>query len=283
VRTSSPDAQRDPIVFVHGLGEAVLDSDIVFFGSLSASRRDVYLYDQVGCGLSDRLSDIAAYTVERHVRDLEAIREVIGADRLILIAHADGAAIAVRYMIRHPDRVARVVFYSPAALWEDPTMVRDTSRTGMSLLSTLFALDVRPNIALALAYYSPQTAQAYVPQAELSGWADRTTDEGVMVCPGDQDLAPDPSAPGYNLYAEAVGRISYREMPDPRERLADSLTPTILLRGSCDPVDEAVVAQYQGAIPYLQTIYVEDAGSMLHLTQPDTVARIILVFLPDEG
>lgn len=275
--------QRNPIVYLHGLGEAVLDTDVAFFGQLSEAGYDVYLYDMVGSGDSSRLDEIEDYTLERHVEDLEAIRALIDADRLILIAHAEGAEVAARYMIAHRDRVERVVFYSPSAVWARQTFVRDTTRTAASPVSTLAALNVRPIIALSVAYYSPQTAQAYVSQAELIAWANRTTDEGTLVCLGRHELAPDPEAPGYNPYVEIVGQVSALRMGDPRPDLSRLLIPTILIRAECDPVDPAVVRQYQAAIPFLETIRIEGAGSMAHLEKPGIVKEILLDFITDQA
>jgi pimeloyl-ACP methyl ester carboxylesterase/uncharacterized membrane protein YvlD (DUF360 family) len=274
--------RRNPIVVLHGLAKATLETDIAFFGQLRDAGHDVYLYDMVGSGGSSRLAHIEAYTLTRHVADLEAIRELIGGDRLILIAHAEGAQVAARYMIAHHDRVERVVFYSPAALWRRQTLVRDTTRTGMSPVSSLAALDVRPTIALTVAYYSPRTAQAYMPQAELTAWADRTVDEGTMVCAGNAALAPDPEAPGYNPYVEIVGQLSNQALGDPRPELAKLLIPTILIRGECDPVDPAVVRQYQAALPFLETVRIEGAGSMAHLERPAVVKELLLAFITEQ-
>lgn len=271
--------RRNPIVVLHGLGEATLASDIAFFGQLSEAGYDIYLYDMVGGGDSSRLADIEDYTLGRHVADLEAIRERIDGDRLILIAHAEGAEVAAWYMIEHRDRVERVVFYGPSALWARQTFARDTTRTAASPVNTLAGLEVRPSVALAVAYYSPRTAQAYMPQPELTAWANRTIDEGTLVCFGSSEFAPDPEAPGYNPYVEIVGQVSAQRMGDPRPMLSRLLIPTILVRGECDPVDVAVVRQYEETLPFLQVTRIEGAGSMPHLEKPEIVEEILLDFI----
>jgi hypothetical protein len=65
------------------------DLDHAFYRQFAADGFRVYLYDQVGSGLSSRLR-VRDYTLERDVADLEAIRQQIGADRLILIGHSWG-------------------------------------------------------------------------------------------------------------------------------------------------------------------------------------------------
>jgi proline iminopeptidase len=274
---------RNPIVFLHGgPGLAVLDTDIAFFSRFSERGFDVYLYDQVGSGLSGRLEDVETYTIWRHVEDLEAIRETIDADRLILIGHAEGSELAARYMIEHRDRVERVIFYSPTPLWNDRLYFRDETRTAAFLAAPeTTVIDIRPIIAETMAAYSPRAAQAYVSQREMTAWADRNTDERIMVCPGDAALAPDPESPGYNPYVQIVGNVSANRPPDPRPALKTLFSPTILLRGECGPVDTDVVPQYQDAIPYTKAYYVQAAGSMLHLSRPDTIEGIVADFLDE--
>lgn len=272
-------AGRNPIFFLHDLGRAVLRTDLDFFSQFTAQGYDVYLYDQIGCGLSARLDSIEAYSILRHVLDLEAIREMIRADRLILIAHAGGSEIAARYMVEHRDRVERVVFYSPTPLWNDEEFVFDETSTAASPGRELAAGAIRPLVATALAVQRPAAAQRYLSQAELAAWANAVIDEGTMVCASQTDVAPDPENPGYNPYAEIVGEVTANRGTDPRPALRQLLIPTVLLRGECDPVDRAVVDQYQQAIPYLQVYHLEDAGSMLHLSRPEAVKELIVAFL----
>ncbi|MGC9400793.1 MAG: alpha/beta fold hydrolase, partial [Anaerolineae bacterium] len=287
-RADDPLADRNPIVFLHNPDRAVLDTDIAFFRQFSEEGFSVYLYDLVGCGLSGRLDDITAYTIARHVEDLEAIRETIEADRLILIGHAGGSEIAARYMVAHRDRVQSAIFYSPTPLWSDEEYATDETRTAAlssgepASILALPALGIRPIVAAAIAVHSPRTAQAYVPQEEMIAWANQTVNEGAMVCAGELESAPQPASPGYNPYVGIVTGVTANQTNDPRPLLSELLVPTILLRGECDPVDPAVVSQYQEAIPYLQVYYVEEAGSMLHLARPDAVKRTILTLLRKE-
>jgi proline iminopeptidase len=103
-----------PVVFLHGgPGVPEMAGDAAYLRPLSDDGFDVYVYDQLGSGRSTRLPDPTGYGVDRDVADLEAIRDRIGAERMILVGHSYGTDLAARYLARHPDHVARLVLLSP--------------------------------------------------------------------------------------------------------------------------------------------------------------------------
>jgi pimeloyl-ACP methyl ester carboxylesterase len=66
-------------------------------------------YDERGCGLSD--AEPGDLSVESWVGDLETVVDSAGLDRFGLLGVSQGAAIAVAYAARHPDRVSDLVLY----------------------------------------------------------------------------------------------------------------------------------------------------------------------------
>lgn len=72
-------------------------------------RFQVVRYDQRGNGLSDW--EIADLSLDRFVEDLEAVVDAAGTDRFALFGSSQGAAIAIGYAVRHPDRVSHLVLY----------------------------------------------------------------------------------------------------------------------------------------------------------------------------
>ena len=74
------------------------------------SRHRTYIrYDQRGCGLSDR--EPAEMSFESWVRDLEAVVDACGLERFPLLGLSQGAAIALEYTARHPERVSHLILY----------------------------------------------------------------------------------------------------------------------------------------------------------------------------
>ena len=66
-------------------------------------------YDERGCGLSD--TEIGDPSVDVWVGDLETVVDAVGVERFALLGISQGAAIAVAYAARHPDRVSDLVLY----------------------------------------------------------------------------------------------------------------------------------------------------------------------------
>ncbi len=66
-------------------------------------------YDERGCGLSD--ARVGEPSVDTWVADLETVVDAAGVDRFALLGISQGAAIAVAYAARHPDRVSDLVLY----------------------------------------------------------------------------------------------------------------------------------------------------------------------------
>ena len=64
-------------------------------------------YDSRGCGLSDR--QVPSITFDDGVHDLEAVVDSYGLDQFSLFGISMGAATAVAYAVKHPERVTHLV------------------------------------------------------------------------------------------------------------------------------------------------------------------------------
>lgn len=86
-----------------------------------ARRHSVVRYDPRGCGRSDWLQPGGG--IADWVQDLEAVVQRVAAPRFALLGVSQGAAIAIAYAARHPERVSRLVLhggYARGALVRDP-------------------------------------------------------------------------------------------------------------------------------------------------------------------
>jgi pimeloyl-ACP methyl ester carboxylesterase len=74
-----------------------------------AANHTLVRYDERGCGLSDW--NVNDFTLDAWVTDLEAVVEALGLERFPLLGISQGAAIAVEYAVRHPEKVSRLILY----------------------------------------------------------------------------------------------------------------------------------------------------------------------------
>ncbi|MFE7414798.1 alpha/beta fold hydrolase [Streptomyces laurentii] len=81
----------EPLVLCHG-GPGIWDT----LGEVEAGLGDRYTahrWDQRGCGRSEgRDGGPTAYTLDRAVADLEAVRRGFGLERMVLLGHSWGAS-----------------------------------------------------------------------------------------------------------------------------------------------------------------------------------------------
>lgn len=281
----------DPIVFLHGgpgLRNAPFDRDA--YSSFAANGFRVILYDQVGSGLSGLLPHIRDYTIARDVDDLEAIRNQLHVDRMILIGHSWGSTLAASYMAKHPDRVAKVVFHSPGDLWNLSSDTFDFSRTEGGeqgfpplRLLTAFFLQLR----------NPDAAENLVPQREAEEMLAPAMAPtiGTLVCKGDFAKLPPflaqinhlPDNPGFNPYVlQAIALQTVIPAGDPHASLRGNSTPAILLFGECNYISWAGSLDYRKTFSHLKIFYIPRAGHYIQFEQPELMHRVILAFLLDQ-
>lgn len=106
-----------PIIYLHGgPGGPIYNSNITSFSALSNDGYDIYLYDQIGGGHSDRLDNIGEYTVDRHKSDLEEIVKIIGKEKIIIIGQSWGAMLANLFVVENPEKVERMIFTGPGPI-----------------------------------------------------------------------------------------------------------------------------------------------------------------------
>ena len=104
VSGSGPPLLRAPHWITH------LEQDAAVWGHLldALGRRFTLVrFDQRGCGLSDRT--VAEISFEAWVRDLEAVADAAQLERFAVLGVSQGAAIAVAYAARHPERVSHLI------------------------------------------------------------------------------------------------------------------------------------------------------------------------------
>lgn len=82
------------------------------FAQLARGRRMVF-YDMRNRGRSGRVADSARISLQHDMRDLEAVRRQVQAERVSLIGWSYLGMMVMRYAAEHPERIERVIQIGP--------------------------------------------------------------------------------------------------------------------------------------------------------------------------
>ncbi|MFI6503296.1 alpha/beta fold hydrolase [Nonomuraea typhae] len=252
-----------PVIVLQGRGD--LAGDAAFFGVLAADGRDVYVYDPLGTGRSQRLADPQGYGLPRDVADLEAIRDELAAGRIVLIGHGTGAQLAAAYLGAFPGRVERVVFSSPAPL-------RTAAAIGFPAgpQPPWPGVDARMLAIQTLLRVEPKAARAFAGDGELDARLDRQRrlTAAAHHCPG---AGAAPVVPGAGGYASLAAR--------PLARPAAAGVPVLLIKGSCDFQPWSSIRDY----PRGRLVYLREAGHAAYADAPGPYLKAVRRFLAGEN
>lgn len=280
--------QPYPVIFLQGgPGGYISERLVQSMQTLADEGYDVYLYDQVGSGLSKRLYDIREYTAVRHKKDLAAIVEQTGSGKVILIGQSWGAILAALFLADHPDKVSKVILTGPGP-------VIPVNR----VLATVIppdSLDLRPPVVTnAMAVEQVQNGRMQAASL-LAGWfgyklvPDAEADDFQTLLNNGlnrstvKDTAhalPDKGGGGY--YAQQMTALSFSSTPDPRARLRKVTTPVLILRGQYDNQPWGYVTEYLELLQHCRLEIIEGAGHNIATEQEDAYYNRIRQFLNDE-
>jgi pimeloyl-ACP methyl ester carboxylesterase len=290
-----------PVVMIHGgPGIPALppmeETGVRPLDFLADRGHPVYYYDQRGSGFSGRhdLRRDAPYTVVDHVADLEAIREHLGVDRIVLVGHGWGATLAVQYLLSHPERVERLVALSPAPLWYPAfdEMVDPAARARLSeVQASTLALLERPPLRLVIGRLTAGTSRAaahsLVEDWEADQWWTRATAEAWRLGQPNMTCSPDPARglpplAGLGFFSHSYTLVDALRLPDPRPALDGLDTPTLIVRGLCDYIRWEVAYEYLQVMPGARYVSLPAGGHLIWLEQQELLERVMVPFLADE-
>jgi proline iminopeptidase len=243
------------------LGESVLA------GWLESSFR-VCSYDQRGCRHSK--SD-GPFNVRANVRDIEAVRETLGAEPVTLIGHSWGALLAVCYCAEFGQRLARLVLISPTS----PEVAR----------KQIYLRRIEAN-------HTPEqkTRLARI-DAELARTLDERSREALyherfnVALPSYLSRDHRHKAPRIDWYSR---RINIETMADVYARSRDPQwlaglkhlrAPTLIVHGREDVIPWDAVDEILSLIPHAEVIGLDDCGHFPWLETPDAFRGALSGFL----
>jgi proline-specific peptidase len=114
-----------PLLMLHG-GPGAASYYMEPLAERLATSRPVIVYDQLGCGRSDKPDDPSLWTVARFAHEVTEVRQALGLDRCHLIGQSWGGWLAIDYMAPEPRGIERLVLASTSA--SIPQFVAEASR-----------------------------------------------------------------------------------------------------------------------------------------------------------
>lgn len=254
-----------PLLLLHG-GPGSSSTSFAGFAAL-ADERPVILYDQLGCGKSDRPTDTKLWTLGRFVAELDAVVKALY-PRLHLLGHSWGTALATEYLLRKkPKSVGSLIQSSP--FLDTPRWVADANR---------YIAQLPPATQKALRHYDAQDAggkQAY--------------QDAVTLYNRQHLYRSGPLPPSKSNFGTAV----YETMWGPDEaqctgnlrtyssaaRLKDLAVPTLYLCGQYDEATPVSTAYFQHLTPRSRLVVFANASHKPYLEVPDQYFRTVREFL----
>lgn len=279
--------KASPILFLQGgPGGPITDRTIEMLAPLAENGYDIYCYDQIGCGNSARLDDIGEYSATRHRRDLEAIVQQIGAEKVILIGQSWGAMLAILFVAENPARLEKLILTGPGPIYPIRRELAglaspDSLHLKIPPYSNRIANESVNNWRVKAMNFmannfdkklaSDDEADAF--QARLVGQLNK-----AVVCDTSRALK---AAGGNGFYVATKTMQSLETQPDPRPKLAHSQIPLFLMRGQCDNQKWGYLTDYFELFERHRLVVIPGAGHSISIEQPCLYLKALREFLAE--
>jgi len=230
------------------------------FADRLASFARVIFFDKRGTGLSSRLTGTP--DLETRMRDLRAVLDDCGADRVVLQAHVlDGTALAAMFAAAYPERTEALVLWSPAAKgrWAQDYPWGETEE------------EFGERMAFTAEHWGRESmVPAWDLQENAPDWAGDRLAERWMV-----RYFRNAAAPGE---AMALARLLFDL--DVRDLLPSVAAPTLILHRDRWPAKEIEHVRYvAGLLPNARVAALEGLEHPMWLGDQEPVAAEIQAFL----
>ncbi|MDC7234789.1 MAG: alpha/beta hydrolase [Spirochaetales bacterium] len=249
-------ADGTPVVLVHGLSVPYFDWDGQYQVLGEAGYR-VLRYNHYGRGLSDRPR--TEYNSQLYVRQLKDLIDSQGWEKVDLVVHSMGGAVAVKFTETYPDAVDRIVFISPVL-----HMAEDNS--GITLVRIPVLGDLMAGTALSGILSSRADDLFSSSGIEEAGLYSQMFREQTR----------------YYGFSRSVKSLFRNNMVDDLSDSYRTVHPgsSFLIWGTEDQsVSEEHIQRIRNILPGMETVILKDTGHMPNMEKRELVNSLILDFL----
>ncbi|PWK15606.1 proline iminopeptidase-family hydrolase [Tumebacillus permanentifrigoris] len=230
--------------------------------------RQIVIYDQLGCGYSDRPDDVSLWQLDRFVEELEQVRHALGLKEFHLLGHSWGTMLAASYLQTRPQGVRSVIFSSPC------------------LSALLWAKDQAEHLR-----EFPQEMQETVARCEAEGTTDSEEYQAAIIqyykrhlCRIDSPPRPEDRQTNSVVYNTMWGPSEFcatgnLKSYDVTSTLHEIEIPTLFLCGRYDETKPETLAYYQSLVPGSKLHVFEHSAHKAYLEETDEYVRVVREFL----
>ncbi|MDP1844361.1 MAG: alpha/beta hydrolase [Sediminibacterium sp.] len=273
-----------PIIYLHGGPGGYVHSKVIeVLGQLSKDGFNVYLYDQIGCGLSARLENVNEYTATRHQKDLVAIIALLKVEKVILVGQSWGGALATLYAADNRNKVDKIILTCPGSVKPvcdsveklkapDSLHLKDPIDVNSKTIS--FALKPRYIAIRAWAFAGKKLASDEEVDSYLNKMASVFT-KGLVYDP----LKVLPEEGGGGGYCNIKTPPSYSKLADPRPKLKNNTIPVLIIKGQYDNIPWGNTKEYIDIFKNSQLKIIEKAGHDIYIEKPNEYLQAMQLFL----
>ena len=263
------DAGRDPLVCLHG-GPGSTHHYFTPLERLADEGRQVVLYDQVGCGSSDRPTDIE-WSVAVFLEELAVLRDQLGLERIHLLGTSWGGQLALEHALGGYRGL-----------------------TSLVLSSTLASVDEWAEEAWRLrAELPPEVLEVLDRLEQAEAFDDSAYREALDAFDERYVYRCARGRPELERMRAELGREAYRAMVGPnewtvtgalrgwdiRDRLGEVTVPALVIRGRYDMCTERIAATLLAGLPDAREVVFEESSHMPVLEESDRYLAVVEAFL----
>jgi L-proline amide hydrolase len=260
---------RDPLVALHG-GPGSTHNYFAPLERLAEDGRAVVLYDQIGCGSSDRPRDIE-WGVEVVLEELATLRDQLGLERIHLLGTSWGGQLALEHALSGYGGLTSLVLSSTLASIEE--WVLEARRLRAALPADIVeALDRHEQLGT---FDDPEYREA------LTVFDDHYVHRGAREAP---ELARMHAELGPEVYRAMVGPNEWTVTGklkgwDVRDRLGEITVPALVARGAYDICTERIAQTLLDGLPDARSVVFEASSHMPALEESDRYLEVVGAFL----
>jgi proline iminopeptidase len=230
------------------------------------------------------LEDINEYTPARHISDLKAIIEKIGAQKVILIGQSWGAILAVLFTADNADKVEKIIFTSPGPVYPYRPELANIKAPDSFHLRTPYYSNAEGNKKAnsirtkTMAFFATTFGKKLAPDEEADAFATYLNYEvnKSVVCDTSKVLPPEA---GSGYYAGVMTFRNLLNVKDPRPKIKNSTIPILVMKGQCDNQLWGYTSEYLDLFPNHQLVIIANAGHAISIEQQELYIKTIRNFL----